>query len=48
MPTTQELLQKLEAANDKLEQSQEETIKQQRALIGQLMDLLTALLNKNA
>jgi len=46
--TTEEWLKQLEEANDKLEQSKEETIKQQRDLIGQLMTLLTSLLAKQA
>ena len=48
MATTQELLKKLEEANEKLEQSAQETIKQQNQIILQLLTLLTSLLQKNA
>jgi len=44
--TTEEWLKQLDTANGKLEESKDETIKQQRNLITQLMTLLTALLAK--
>ena len=46
--STDEWLKQFDAANEKLKVSSEETIKQQRDLIAQLMTILTALLAKQA